>query len=120
MKRFSVMAPGFCVRMKALLAVKTEHGLKTLMLNATRGQLLQDEVAAWRAFMPRDKRAKVHDAPAQVYMGDLQILVGNIGHDIDPTQPLSRLFILLLAWVPTQGLLKCLGWDRQLPRAWAI
>ena len=44
------MGPGFCVRMKALLPVKMEHGLQTMILNATRGQLLQDEVAAFKSF----------------------------------------------------------------------
>eukprot|EP00434_Breviolum_minutum_P018673 symbB.v1.2.016476.t1/scaffold1252.1/size200744/24 len=74
---------GFCVRMKALLPVEIETGLFTLLVNATRGQMMEQRLVA----LP----------PAQVLMGDLKMLVGNIGQldGVDPEKPMCRIFLLL-------------------------
>lgn len=79
----SLLSQGFCVRMKALLPVQTENGLCTLLVNATRGHILEQRL--------------VIEPPTQILMGDLKMLVGNIGQldGVDPEKPLCRMFLLL-------------------------
>lgn len=79
----SVLSQGFCVRMKALLPVRTENGLCTLLVNATRGHMVEQRL--------------VSELPPQLLMGDLKMLVGNIGQldGVDPEKPLCRMFLLL-------------------------
>jgi len=79
----NLLSQGFCARMKALLPVEIETGLFTLLVNATRGQMMEQRLVA----LP----------PAQVLMGDLKMLVGNIGQldGVDPEKPMCRIFLLL-------------------------
>ncbi|CAE7355046.1 Cbwd1 [Symbiodinium sp. CCMP2592] len=75
----NLMNQGFCIRLKAVLPVATPLGSQSLLVNAVRGKRAEFQMVA--------------EAPPQVYMGDLPVLVGM--RDIDADEPMCRIFILL-------------------------
>ncbi|CAE7194492.1 Cbwd1 [Symbiodinium sp. CCMP2456] len=94
----NLMNQGFCIRLKAVLPVATPSGSQSLLVNAVRGKPAEFQLVA--------------EAPPQIYMGDLPVLVGM--RDIDADEPMCRIFILLgppsvkgLGDMPESLLLKC-------------
>jgi len=75
----NLMNQGFCIRLKAVLPVATPSGSQSLLVNAVRGKPAEFQLVA--------------EAPPQICMGDLPVLVGM--RDIDADQPMCRIFILL-------------------------
>ncbi|CAE7456942.1 Cbwd1 [Symbiodinium natans] len=73
----NLMNQGFCLRLKAVLPVA--DGSEFLLVSALRGKPAEYHLVA--------------EAPPQIYMGDLQVLVGM--RDMDVDAPMCRVFILL-------------------------